>query len=384
MPSRINIGPENGPYVAINESSGNLQLEDNSGNVVAEWDDEQSQWDFVENDISGVGAFDSESVNTEGANIKERNLTLGEDTSTDDDDTTVLGGGAKVEVGEDPTGAGTNESLAIGTDALVEDAFSVAVGHGAESIFDAEEPSEDRTGVAVGWVATARGHSATAVGADADAGANSVALGRKAIAKSQGGIAIGDEAEGHNSIAMGREAKATDATQAIAIGDATSAESNAVVVGVDATAHSENQVILGNDAEGQEAAARGVAIGRNSEVRGDAGVAIGLLTVGAEQSVAIGDQADTANNELSVAIGRQSSVEEPGATAVGWDTTVTGNGGVAIGRESTAGGDGVALGNGADAGSNEGVINIGGVPVMEMDSSGNVSIAGELTENATL
>ena len=69
MPSRINIGPEDGPYVAINESSGNLQLEDNSGNVVAEWDDGQSQWDFVENDISGVGAFDSESVNTESATI---------------------------------------------------------------------------------------------------------------------------------------------------------------------------------------------------------------------------------------------------------------------------------------------------------------------------
>ena len=69
MPSRINIGPENGPYVAINESSGNLQLEDNSGNVVAEWDETNAQWDFVENDISGVGAFDSESVNTESASV---------------------------------------------------------------------------------------------------------------------------------------------------------------------------------------------------------------------------------------------------------------------------------------------------------------------------
>ena len=70
MPSRINIGPEDGPYVAINESSGNLQLEDNSGNVVAEWDDGKSQWDFVENDISGVGAFDSESVSTEEADTR--------------------------------------------------------------------------------------------------------------------------------------------------------------------------------------------------------------------------------------------------------------------------------------------------------------------------
>ena len=64
MPSRINIGPENGPYIAINENNGDIELQDNTGAVVAKWDDGQSQWDFVENDISGVGAFDSESVNT--------------------------------------------------------------------------------------------------------------------------------------------------------------------------------------------------------------------------------------------------------------------------------------------------------------------------------
>ena len=65
MPSRINIGPENGPYVAINESSGNLQLEDNSGNVVAEWDETNSQWDFANNTLNNVDALDSNSVNTE-------------------------------------------------------------------------------------------------------------------------------------------------------------------------------------------------------------------------------------------------------------------------------------------------------------------------------
>ena len=64
MPSRINIGPEDGPYIAINENNGDIELEDNTGAVVAKWDDGQSQWDFVGNDISGVGAFDSESVNT--------------------------------------------------------------------------------------------------------------------------------------------------------------------------------------------------------------------------------------------------------------------------------------------------------------------------------
>ena len=65
MPSRINIGPENGPYVGINESSGNLQLEDNGGNVVAEWDETNAQWDFANNTLNNVDALNSNSVNTE-------------------------------------------------------------------------------------------------------------------------------------------------------------------------------------------------------------------------------------------------------------------------------------------------------------------------------
>ena len=65
MASRINIGPEDGPYVAINESSGNLQLEDNSGNVVAEWDEGNAQWDFANNTLANVDALNSNSVNTD-------------------------------------------------------------------------------------------------------------------------------------------------------------------------------------------------------------------------------------------------------------------------------------------------------------------------------
>ena len=65
MPSRINIGPEDGPFVAINESSGNLQLEDNSGNVVAEWDETNARWDFANNTVNNVDALNSNSVSTE-------------------------------------------------------------------------------------------------------------------------------------------------------------------------------------------------------------------------------------------------------------------------------------------------------------------------------
>ena len=71
MPSRINIGPEDGPYVAINESSGNLQLEDNSGNVVAEWDETNAQWDFANNTLNNVDALNSNSVSTDNQTITQ-------------------------------------------------------------------------------------------------------------------------------------------------------------------------------------------------------------------------------------------------------------------------------------------------------------------------
>ena len=80
MPSRINIGPENGPYVGINEENGNLQLEDNSGNVVAEWDETNAQWDFANNTLDNVDALNSNSVNTEilerDSESLDRHLTL--------------------------------------------------------------------------------------------------------------------------------------------------------------------------------------------------------------------------------------------------------------------------------------------------------------------
>jgi len=58
MVSRINIGPDGGPYIAINENSGDIELEDNSGNVVAKWDETNTQWDFISNDIQNVGSLD--------------------------------------------------------------------------------------------------------------------------------------------------------------------------------------------------------------------------------------------------------------------------------------------------------------------------------------
>jgi len=73
MPSRINMGPDGGPYIAINENSGNIELEDNTGTTVAIWDDANSQWDFQNNPISNVDSLTSNSVNTEALGLDPSN-----------------------------------------------------------------------------------------------------------------------------------------------------------------------------------------------------------------------------------------------------------------------------------------------------------------------
>jgi hypothetical protein len=62
MASEIFLGPDGGPYVSVNENSGDIELKDNSGNVVAFWDESNTQWDFQSNDLTNVGAVDTADI----------------------------------------------------------------------------------------------------------------------------------------------------------------------------------------------------------------------------------------------------------------------------------------------------------------------------------
>ena len=129
MPSRINIGPEDGPYVAINESSGNLQLEDNSGNVVAEWDETNAQWDFANNTLNNVDALNSNSVSTDEADIT---------------DIEQIESGVHTFDEEDLTPSSTND-------------WSDDVFHEESVSFDSAFPNTPEITVATGVFGTARG-----------------------------------------------------------------------------------------------------------------------------------------------------------------------------------------------------------------------------------
>ena len=74
-----NLGSDNTPIegesfglpsgFSIDENNGNLAIRDTNGNVVAEWDDTNAQWDFANNTLNNVDALNSNSVNTESLDI---------------------------------------------------------------------------------------------------------------------------------------------------------------------------------------------------------------------------------------------------------------------------------------------------------------------------
>ena len=77
MPSRIDIGPEGGPFVAINENSNNLELQDINGNVIAKWDETAGQWDLNNNSLTGINTINASSVDTEQTDIFQVKGSLG-------------------------------------------------------------------------------------------------------------------------------------------------------------------------------------------------------------------------------------------------------------------------------------------------------------------
>jgi len=62
MASELFLGPDGGPYVSVNENSGDIELKDNSGNVVMKWDESNTQWDVSSNNIQNVGSLGVEQI----------------------------------------------------------------------------------------------------------------------------------------------------------------------------------------------------------------------------------------------------------------------------------------------------------------------------------
>lgn len=243
------------------------------------------------------------------------------------------------------------ETIVIGESSIANGSYGVAVGRNAVA-------GPNSLAIAIGNASTANGSSSTAVGDYAEAtqqsaaafgagakaigsrstaistavasGYASLAIGEGAGASSSGGIAIGEGAQVYNiynntlgGIAIGTEAY-NYGNNSITIGTAINQDSDSIAIG--------NNAYVGasyGDSTGYNSSS--IAIGSNVSVNCNNSVAIGSnISVYGGEDVAIGYKSKTLSNGA-------------GGVSIGYNTTSTSQG-VAIGGDSYVGTQSVALG----------------------------------------
>ncbi|MCT8721956.1 hypothetical protein KZ383_10915, partial [Glaesserella parasuis] len=267
-----------------------------------------------------------------------------------------------------------SDSIAIGRLSKSQNMNSVAIGLGANA--------QSYESIALGKGANTAANYAVALGSNAGAsGEHSVAIGTYAQAVGNNSISIGRSANAKlDSISLGKEANA-EHTQTIAIGPKASASgAQSLAIGGDTKAEGRGSISIGNDdlndteyqnvdgfsryvgttAKGEAAIAiggksiadgngsvvvgpvskathiEGVAIGAKSTSNGDYGVAVGGSSVAGSRSASLGYKA-AAGGIGSVAVGEQATTNQAKrATALGNNSIVTVDGGVALGYGSRA------------------------------------------------
>lgn len=206
--------------------------------------------------------------------------------------------------------------------------------------------------VAIGPIARAGGDGSTAIGLNSTAGgltdANlTTALGANSAAVALGATAVGAgaTAESEGAVAMGQSARAADnANFSVAIGR------NSEVMG-DANDFAHGGVAIGDTA--RVIRQEGIALGRNAYDEALRGTAIGLgahVTASGVDSQALGTRA-TASGSSSTALGVNASVAGSSSLALGAGSITAGNNAVGAGSASTAQGHrSVAVGDKANTG----------------------------------
>ncbi|MDG6470353.1 hypothetical protein, partial [Glaesserella parasuis] len=239
------------------------------------------------------------------------------------------------------------------------------VGPGAITIGQFSDAS-GRTAIAIGYNAKARFHKSIALGSGSRAIENeTIVIGQDAVAGAIQSVAIGTDAHAYGyrsisigysadaaleSVSLGREAKATH-TQTVAIGAAARASgSQSVAIGGDTIAEGYGSISIGGDdlntteyqtvdgfQQYAKTTARGkaaIAIGGKSKAVGDGSVVIGPVSqASGKEGVAIGAKS-TSNGEYGVAVGG-SSVAGSHSASLGYLAAAAGISSVAVGERAT-------------------------------------------------
>ncbi|MCT8831281.1 hypothetical protein KZ473_11390, partial [Glaesserella parasuis] len=254
------------------------------------------------------------------------------------------------------------------------DAGSIGIGQGSRVGYGAigigqNSKAENRTTIAIGYNSEAKKEGSVVVGAHSVVhGDSGLAIGHSSISKDNQSIALGKGAEATKgqTIAIGALARATG-EQSVTIGANTKAEGyGSISIGGDDLNSTEYQTVIGFDsptttAKGDAAIAiggkssadgngsvvvgpvskathtEGVAIGAKSASNGEYGVAVGSSSVAGSRSASLGYLA-TAHGTGSVAVGERATTNNQvnRATALGNNSIVTVDGGVALGYGSRA------------------------------------------------
>lgn len=293
-------------------------------------------------------------------------------------DAVAFGSGAKVE----GTGTNADDSLAIGKSASVATAKdAMALGTSASVASGADNA------IALGNTAKANTSNTTAIGYNATAtGAGAVAIGENTSTSTEGGISIGSGTSvSGRSIAIGYSTDGvttgSDNTDAVAIGNGAQAYANdSISIGHQAgkdtaegrTSGYGSLIAIGTNAGNNVKGMQNVALGSGagSNVKSSYNVAIGSnagaginyaadkdsnpqngynVSIGYEANYQSAD-ANAKNIAESIAIGHSANAVS-NATAMGYQTTASGDKSMAFGYNATAADtDSIAFGDNASAG----------------------------------
>ncbi|WP_308861895.1 ESPR-type extended signal peptide-containing protein, partial [Neisseria mucosa] len=267
--------------------------------------------------------------------------------------TTISNGNNSIAIGVNLRADGT-KAIGIGTDTTVNGTGAIAIGNN-DSGRMANQGVNGNGAIGVGSNLTARGINAIAVGAESQATANyALAIGSGTQATGEDSIAIG-KSEGTNlaqattkqSLAIGWTAKATGATQAVAIGpDAIASGTQSTSIGNNTRATGDSSIAIGGD-DWNIVRTKQVAAAGNKQVHQVYQELTGMEmkeqgerfknpfkgTTAGDAAVAIGVAA-LAEGTLSTAFGSGTSASGVGASAFGVGATASKDKSVAIGAGS--------------------------------------------------
>lgn len=257
-------------------------------------------------------------------------------------------------------GVYASQGIAIGYGASTRTADSISIGNSASTGTDT--PSEDITGV------IAIGKNAKAIGSD------SVVIGTNALSNSPSGanvvigpdskisgysfhstaVGIGAQAQNYDATAIGRNVSAraqysfaagyaarTDPTYCndtidssqpvVAVGSGAVSRSNGTIaIGQDVYADGPFSIVIGQNSNVENSNDYGIAVGKEAQVVGSEGIAVGHFSVSARHGIALGTRAD-ANDFGTVSVGLNSESTSTNAVAIGNQSYARGQDSVALG-----------------------------------------------------